>query len=58
MIVHKCDRCEKELKNFLIINKVTISEFFSIDYELCDNCTKELKSFLRVDNIENINNKK
>lgn len=50
MIVHKCDRCEKEFKNLLIINKVTISELFLIDYELCDNCIKELKNFLRIDN--------
>ena len=50
MIVHKCDRCEKEFKNLLIINKVTIGKLFSIDYELCDNCIKELKNFLKIDN--------
>ena len=47
MIIHKCDRCKKELewgtsKN----NQVTTGNVIKTHYELCDNCMKELGKFL------------
>ena len=47
MIVCKCDRCKKELKNMLSLNQVSIGNLLKSNYELCDSCTRELYSFLK-----------
>lgn len=47
MIVYKCDRCKKELKNMSSLTQVKIGNLLINDYELCDSCTRELCSFLK-----------
>ena len=46
MIVHKCDRCKKEIENICLDNKMKAGIKIPTEYELCNDCMKKFNKFL------------